>query len=202
MFDATIDRLENDRATRYRITRDSAPLSYSQVLDLWCSEEEFRSYFTALLASSPFTAYRWETPALTLATASHPFEFVLLNSSAFHARQADAAPYGDYFTSDDTSHGIVTFPNLGGDAGLIVPSPRTTHAAYGHLGAFLRLAPAPQVDAFWRVIGMTVKGRISDRPLWLSTAGGGVAWLHVRLDLRPKYYAHAAYRRAPGWGHY
>ncbi|MGI9175867.1 MAG: DUF6940 family protein [Rhodothermales bacterium] len=25
--------------------------------------------------------------------------------------------------------------------------------------------------------------------MWLSTAGGGVSWLHVRLDSRPKYYA-------------
>jgi hypothetical protein len=37
--------------------------------------------------------------------------------------------------------------------------------------------------------------RVSAKPVWLSTAGGGVAWLHVRLDDRPKYYAHAPYRR-------
>jgi len=31
-------------------------------------------------------------------------------------------------------------------------------------------------------------------PTWLSTAGGGVAWLHVRLDTRPKYYRYNPYR--------
>ena len=36
--------------------------------------------------------------------------------------------------------------------------------------------------------------RVGARPIWLSTAGHGVAWLHVRLDSRPKYYLHAPYR--------
>ena len=26
------------------------------------------------------------------------------------------------------------------------------------------------------------------RPVWLSTEGSGVPWLHVRMDSRPKYY--------------
>jgi hypothetical protein len=36
--------------------------------------------------------------------------------------------------------------------------------------------------------------RLSARPVWLSTAGAGVAWLHVRLDDRPKYYGFDEYR--------
>ncbi len=35
--------------------------------------------------------------------------------------------------------------------------------------------------------------RVGDRPTWLSTAGHGVAWLHVRLDTRPKYYRYTPY---------
>jgi Family of unknown function (DUF6940) len=30
---------------------------------------------------------------------------------------------------------------------------------------------------------------------FFSTAGAGVAWLHVRLDDRPKYYGYPPYRR-------
>src|SRR5262249_23024246 len=40
----------------------------------------FRTLFTALLADAPFAAFRWETPALTAATADRPFEFVVLDS--------------------------------------------------------------------------------------------------------------------------
>jgi len=37
--------------------------------------------------------------------------------------------------------------------------------------------------------------RIGVKPVWLSTAGAGVSWLHVRLDDRPKYYGFGPYRR-------
>jgi hypothetical protein len=84
--------------------------------------------------------------------------------------------------------------SLGGDAQLIVPSPRTEISAYGHLAAFLRQAPQRQLDAFWRVVSTAVQSRIGEKPLWLNTAGGGVAWLHVRLDSRPKYYGYAPYK--------
>ena len=32
-------------------------------------------------------------------------------------------------------------------------------------------------------------------PIWLNTAGGGVAWLHIRLDHRPKYYRYLPYKK-------
>ena len=38
--------------------------------------------------------------------------------------------------------------------------------------------------------------RLGTAPVWLSTAGAGVSWLHVRLGDRPKYYGHAPYRQA------
>jgi len=195
MFDATIENIETDRVAKYRLTRDSSPLSYSDVLDLWVMDTGFRDFFSRLLADSPFVAYRWETAPLVQNTAANPFEFVLLNCPEFCSRPPDARTYHDYFTLDDTNEGIVSFANLRGDATLIVPSPRTGNDAYGHLAAFIRSGPKSQLDAFWRVVGTTVKSAIQDKPIWVSTAGGGVAWLHVRLDSRPKYYGHASYRR-------
>jgi hypothetical protein len=37
------------------------------------------------------------------------------------------------------------------------------------------------------------------KPVWLSTAGAGVSWLHVRLDDRPKYYGYRPYQEASGF---
>lgn len=196
MFDATIDTIDPDRITRYTLTRDAAPLSFSDILDLWQSDSDFRNYFTQLLADSPFAAYRWETPALTTSNATQAFQFVLLNSPGFCSRMTDETTYNSYFTADNTDEGVVSFTNLGGDATLVVPSPRTTIEAYGHLAAFIRGAPKPQVDAFWRIVSISVKSRIDRIPLWLSTAGGGVAWLHVRIDSRPKYYGYTPYKAA------
>ena len=194
MFDATIDNIEPNRVTRYRLMRDGATLTFSDVLDLWQSESDFRNYYTNLLADSPFAAYRWETPALTTANAAQPFQFVLLYSPGFSSRRSDQTTYDSYFTTDDADYGVVSFTNLSGDATLVVPSPRTDVSAYGHLAAFIRHAPKKQIDAFWRIVSNTVKSTIGNTPLWLSTAGGGVAWLHVRLDSRPKYYGYAPYK--------
>lgn len=196
MFDAIIENIEPNRVVRYSLTRDAAAISFSDVLDLWQSDGGFRGYYTKLLADSPFAAYRWETPALTTSNAAQPFQFVLLNSPGFCSRKTDPATYRSYFTTDDTDFGVVSFANLSGDATLVVPSPRTDTAAYGHLAAFVRGAPKPQLDAFWRIVSNSVKSLIGHRPLWLSTAGGGVAWLHVRLDSRPKYYGYAPYKTA------
>ena len=196
MFDTATEIIEADRATRYQIADDGAILSYSKVLDLWQSDEAFRDYFTTLLSESPFTGYRWETPAIAELTVDRPFEFVLINTPGFAARKTDAQAYAQYFTDDHTDAGIVEFPNLRGDATLIVPSPRASDSAYGHLAAFVRTAPQVQVHSMWRAIGARVQSQIHKKPMWVSTAGGGVAWLHVRLDARPKYYSHAPYKTA------
>ena len=196
MFQSAIDNIEPDRVTLYRISSDGQPATYATVLDLWQCDSGFRSYFTTLLADSPFSAYRWETPPVTHSSVNRPFEFVLINSPGFSSRKTDATTYAQYFTDDDADAGVVTFTNLRGDATLIVPSPRTTDAVYGHLAAFIRNAPHAQVDSIWRVISKQVRSRLGSKPVWLSTAGGGVAWLHVRLDSRPKYYGHQPYRTA------
>lgn len=196
MFDATVDYIEPNRITRYTITRDGAPLTYSDVLTLWRTNAEFRSYFTQLLFGSPFSAYRWETPSITRTTVNRTFQFVLLNCPGFCSRTTDHTTYRNYFTTDDAVCGVVSFSNLGGDATLVVPSPRTTADAYGHLAAFIRSAPKSQLDAFWQVLSKEISSHLSENPLWISTAGGGVAWLHIRLDSTPKYYGYAPYKVA------
>lgn len=52
-----------------------------------------------------------------------------------------------------------------------------------------------QTTSLWRAVSDAIARRIGPRPVWLSTAGAAVAWLHVRLDDRPKYYAYSPYRR-------
>ena len=196
MFESDIETTESDRVTIYRIKSAGDVLNYANVLKLWRDNSDFRSFFTKLLADSPYSAYRWETPAITRNTVTRNFEFVLLDSPGFCARTTDDKTYDGYFTTDDNDLGIVAFPNIRGDATLVVPSPRTDNTAYGHLAAFIRNAPKPQINAFWRVIAETVTNQLDDNPIWLSTAGGGVAWLHVRLDSRPKYYGFSQYKTA------
>ena len=192
MFDAKT--FNESKFTRYELGRDGAPISRIEVIHLWKSDESFRAFFIQLLSRSPFVAFRWETPAINRENMSQPFEFVLVDSPEFVKRKSDVATFGEYFTADEEDCGVVVFENLRGDATLVVPSPRSDHASYGHLAAFIRNAPDEQVDAFWRITGATLESKVGDKPVWLSTAGGGVAWLHMRLDSRPKYYNYLRYK--------
>ena len=171
---------------------ESRPATYAEVVRGWQGDEDFRSLFNSILADSPYAALRWETPAVTAATISRPFEFVLLDSPGL-ARRPDAEAFAEHFRAGEA--GVVTFANLGGDAVLVVPCPVAEPSAYGHLAAFVRAAPAQQRQALWKSVGEAMARRVGAKPVWLSTAGAGVSWLHVRLDDRPKYYGYGPYRQ-------
>ena len=182
------------RCTAVRRPPSDAPLSRREVFRLWQDDAGFRSLFNETLANTPFDAFRWETPAVDQDSIERPFQFVLVNAPTL-LRRADAVTFSQYF--DSRGDGIVVFESLGKDATLVVPSPRTDDAAYSHLAAFIRQAPVSQKHALWAEVGRLMETRLAAEPIWLNTAGGGVFWLHVRLDSRPKYYSHAPYKARP-----
>lgn len=196
MWDCQIDDLDRGRLSRVTILHDGQVASYADVLACWQSDEVFRAFFIRLLAEAPYDAYLWETPPIARATAKREFEFVLVSSLDLARLSPDPHAFATHFATAETGAEVVTFPNLGGDAFLVAPTPRAVPGAYPHLAAFARSAPAEQQHAFWRTVGAQVAGRLSDRPLWLSTCGLGVAWLHARLDSWPKYYTYQPYRTA------
>lgn len=199
MWDATVEPLPGGRGEQYRVLRDGRPVSYGDVLRLWQNDAAFRSFFTAMLAAAPFPAFRWETPAVTAGTVGRAFEFVLLDEPGLPAR-ADVSAFASHVGQPTPRDGVVAFRNLGRDAVLVVPCPVGPPAAYAHLAAFVRHAPDAQRHALWRVVGREAEARVGPVPVWLSTAGMGVPWLHVRLDDRPKYYGFDPYRAAPAAG--
>jgi hypothetical protein len=184
--------LDDARGLRYSVLRDSRPATFAEVLRGWQDDAEFRSLFNSLLANAPYTAFRWETPAVTAGTLSFPFEFVLLDSPGL-ARRPDPEAFAEHFTG--AAGGVAVFANLGGDATMVVPLPVAESSAYGHLAAFVRNAPESQRHALWQSVGSAMSQRVGAQVVWLSTAGAGVSWLHVRLDDRPKYYGFSAYKQ-------
>jgi len=192
MWTPRSEHLGNGQLIRVAIDRDSSPVAYADVLRRWQDDADFRSLFIGLLANSPFTAFRWETPPITTATANRPFEFVLLDSPGL-ARNPNADAFAEHI-SGAAQDGVVEFPNLGKDAIMVVPCPSGSLSAYSHLGAFVRQAPERQRHALWQLVGRAVQRRLGTKPVWLSTAGAGVSWLHVRLDDKPKYYGYWPYR--------
>ena len=193
MWTARRDKLTGTGGLRFAVDFDSRPATYAEVLGGWQQDAGFRKLFISLLADAPFSAFRWETQGVTSVTVTRPFEFVLLDSPDL-ARRPDPKAFAEHFSANET--GVATFPNLGGDAIMVVPHPVAGPLAYGHLAAFVRLAPERQGHAFWQAVGAAMSRRIGAKPVWLSTAGAGVSWLHVRLDDRPKYYGYEPYRQS------
>ena len=194
MWKSRLEQID-PQTTRITFLADAQALSYRRVIDLWQTSSGFREAFTAEISASPFDAFFWETPPVTRQTFDRPFEFVLIASAALVQLRPDPAPFRSHFATR-AAQSVLSFPNLGGDALLVVPAPLGDHANYTHLARFLRHGPKEQVDAFWMTVGRAMEQRISERPTWLSTAGLGVSWLHLRLDSRPKYFRHDAYRAA------
>lgn len=192
MWTSYRSELPSRRGLQIAVNLDSRPAKFAEVIESWRLDATFRSWFSQLLGGTPYQDFRWETPAVTLATVERPFEFVVLDSPGL-APHADRKAFAEHYSRaiDD----IATFTNLGGDAVLVVPTPRGSNELYRHLGAFIRGAPDSQRDALWQHVGEAMTKRLTDRPVWLSTAGAGVSWLHVRLDDRPKYYGYEPYRR-------
>jgi len=182
-----------DRQTLRGTLSDAAGvLSFGRVIELWRDEDGFRRFFAAVLAQSPFDAFFWETPPLTRQTLNRPFEFVLTESGPLARARPDASSFESQFSAQPEAM-VVNFPNMGGDAILVVPAPIAGARGYTHLARFLRDAPGPQVSTLWQQVGAAMSERVSDSPTWLSTAGMGVPWLHLRLDSRPKYYRYRPY---------
>jgi hypothetical protein len=191
MWAPRVDVLSDGCVRRVALLRDGADVSYAEVVEQWRTNPSFRAFFGGLLAEAPFEAYFWETPPVTRATTARAFEYVLVDSPGLAALAPEPAAFAGHFAP---SQAVATFANLGGDALLVAPAPQGPLAAYAHLASFARQAPALQQHALWQAVGAAVAQRLASAPLWLSTSGLGVAWLHVRLDARPKYYTYAPYR--------
>jgi hypothetical protein len=192
MWTARNKQLSGECGLRFAVDLNSRPATITEVLHGWQSDARFRSLFNSLLADAPYTAFRWETPPVTAGLVAQSFEFVLLDSPGL-ARRPDPGAFAEHF--GESVGGVAVFRNLGGDAIMVVPCPLADVTAYGHLAAFVRLAPESQRHAFWQAVAEAMIRRIGVKPVWLSTAGAGVSWLHVRLDDRPKYYGFGPYRQ-------
>lgn len=154
-----------------------------------------REALSAAIASAPFRGLLWETPAVSAATLDAPFRAVLLDCPAL-LRPQDLLPFQQYLQGPGPA--ARAFDNLGGDARLIAPAP-TAGTDCAHLAVFLRTAPEASRHALWAVTAAALERRLADpAPVWVSTSGLGVSWVHVRLDRRPKYYHHRPFRRPPG----
>lgn len=63
------------------------------------------------------------------------------------------------------------------------------------MAKFLKYGEQKQINEVFKRVGESILEEIeSQKMIWLNTAGLGVIWLHVRMDIRPKYYKTKRYK--------
>lgn len=192
-FEITRAASISDEVLRYQCLLEQEKMSVGAFIEALINSTSFREALSTALSECPFPAFFFELPPVTVNDLFRPFEFVLVNSRILPQIQANPKAFAEHFSQENA---VVSFPNLGGDAQLIVPCP-LGDADYAQLASFLRSAPAQQLEEFWQLVGKTYQNTIGSQPKWLSTAGLGVSWLHLRIDSRPKYYRHQPYKNYP-----
>ena len=195
MWEHEVESLRPGWVQRVTVFSNGMELSFGEALRLLEQDASFRQYLTRLLAGSTNAAFRWETPPVSVSNLDRPFEFVLTNDPHLETRP-DPMAFASYFTGPNAEAAALTMPNLGRTAMLVVPRQLGEAAIYTHFARFLRGAPSHQVHALWRCVAETAQQRLSAERQWISTAGGGVAWLHVRIENVPKYYSYKPYADA------
>ena len=178
---------------RIEIFKDGTQLSFREFFALLEINKDFACWYGGLIAGFEFDAFFWELPPLSTETIERGAEFVVIESSALSRLRSNSTPFQSHFSAQPGSD-VIQFPNLGGDALLIVPAPIESDDSFPHLAAFLRTAPRRQVVSLWRVSARAVLENLGSAPRWLSTAGLRVPWLHLHLDTRPKYYNFSPYK--------
>jgi hypothetical protein len=152
---------------------------------------------TRLIRGTGYQGIFFETPGVSAHTAGQKqFRICIVDGPSvtkFASSHASSSAFQEHLDKCADPH-VCSFPNLGGDAMLVVPQkqPGTKDPAYSHLAAFLREAPEEQIAQVWKKVASTylqiLQTRDETKPVWLSTEGTGVPWLHFRFDDRPKYY--------------
>jgi len=183
----------NNKETKYSISKEGKVLTYNEVIHLWKTSEPFRQFYIQILKDNPFEGYFWEHPPIKKETVNQDYEFVLVKADVFLRLSPHEDTFSQYFRKQP-NESVISFPNIGRNAHLVVPAPQSESTNYIHIGHFFRADLLTQQSTFLQKVGKQMTMHINPNPLWLSTSGLGVYWLHARLDQRPKYYTFKAYK--------
>jgi hypothetical protein len=189
----TVTRLVTPDGVRLSWHKHGVALSRAEALLTLRDSPAAGESFGAALASLGFDGMYWECAVIGPSTLRSEFECVALRADHFGHCTADRHAFADQFAKARPDDQVVYFPSLGGASRLVAPLPLGDMNAYGHIASFVKRAPPSQVSAFFALLSAQALRRAQTKPVWISTAGDAVAWLHGRLDNRPKYYQFKPY---------
>src|SRR5690606_29645400 len=120
--------LQQQRGWLVRAHSAASTVTFTDVLASWLSGDAGARNFVKLITAVPERAVLWEHPVIDPGTLSAPFECVLLDAPALAERAASPDAFAEHFSGPEA---VIDFPNWGGDALLIAPSPPTASQGAG-----------------------------------------------------------------------
>ena len=105
-------------------------MTWRQVVAMWQAQDAaLERVLKQTLCDCPFQDFFWECSPVSAQTIEQPFEFVLTDADGcLCGASSSAQDFAEHFTSTcacDQSHDadatVISFPNLGHDAMLVVP---------------------------------------------------------------------------------
>lgn len=163
---------------------------------LLISSESFRNQIIQIFLESKFVNVFWEFPPYSTSTTQNMAEFAFVTTSNFD--KANSSSFSEYLKGKKDGE-IVMFKNPSGDTDLItINSSNTNNQTFCHIMEFMTNATYENKHNLLKKIGEEMikhtNGKNAKNPIYLSTHGHGVPWLHVRICNKPKYYS-SAYSR-------
>ena len=157
------------------------------------NNEIFRNEIIQIFKKSKFENVYWEFPPYYKTTTQSKAQFVFMSTSSFG--KADSENFKEHLSNRETGE-IVVFNNLSGDTKLISIASKNNNDMFCHIMQFMKNAPSEYKHNLLIKIGCEMlKYSNSTSPIYLSTHGHGVSWLHIRICNRPKYYTYKEYTK-------
>ena len=145
MFKLIKEELQGE-LVKYKISENERIISFKDWINFLKESEEFVEFFVDILKSNKYDAFFWEVKPTNLKKVNEEFEFVLVKSRTLSKVEANESSFKECF---EKGKEVISFPNLRGDAQLVVPTPINEIENYNHLANFVRKAPKKQVMKFW-----------------------------------------------------
>lgn len=160
---------------------------------------KFYKLIQRVLHNSPYSQYLLEFAPVSWNTISTTIlEFVLIPTRGLF-QTSNINTYKEYgIDTINRSKDIIHFPNLSKDTLLICPCYNRKYNinSYSHIGSFFQSNNTKQQLNLLKYMFTVYAYILQYRPnkiYYMSTHGKGVAWLHIRIDSKPKYIQY--YRR-------
>lgn len=177
-------------------------ISLFKGFELLKEKNKFKDYFINILRTfKKFKFYFIEFPPCSFKSPTVQFQFVLINAEHTELKEhiADFSDFQEYHTKKNKI--VLQFPSLSKDSLLSVPVPlpKTKEEIYTSIAPFMRLGNVEQIHEIWTKVSEKLIDSIKadkKKQFWVSTSGLAVPWLHVRIDLKPKYYNYEPFKRS------